>query len=87
MRQLLRKGIETTRYEFFYQGLKPKWAAHRRTWGEAGVVKLKTLSFAKLEDRGVTCMFVGYADDHSRIVAECGTPKHIAFISHAILFG
>jgi hypothetical protein len=51
-----RQGMETTRYEIFYQGIKPKWAAHLRTWGEAGVVKLKTLSTAKLEDRGLTCI-------------------------------
>jgi hypothetical protein len=36
-----RQGMEMTRYEIFYQGIKPKWAAHLRTWGEAGVVQLQ----------------------------------------------
>jgi hypothetical protein len=63
-----KNGIEKTRFEFFDNGKKPRWADKLRTWGEAGVVKLKTLLTAKLEDRGRTCMFVGYADDHS---ADC----------------
>jgi hypothetical protein len=71
--------METTRYEIFYQGIKPKWVAHLRTWGEAGVVKLKTLSTAKLEDRGVTCMFVGYAEDHSSDCYRMWDPKTNSF--------
>jgi hypothetical protein len=47
-------GIEKTRFEFFYNGNKPEWADKIRTWGEAGVVKLRTLLTAKLEDRGRT---------------------------------
>jgi hypothetical protein len=70
-----RQGMEKTRYEIFYQGIKPKWAAHLRTWGEAGVVKLKTLATTKLEDRGVTCMFVGYAEDHSSDCYRMWDPK------------
>jgi hypothetical protein len=61
--------------EFYYNGNKPRWAAKLCTWGEAGVVKLKTLSTAKLEDRGRTCMFFGYADDHSAVCDRMWDPK------------
>ena len=41
---------------------------HLRTFGEMAVVAIhegKTMR-SKLDNRGKTCMFVGYADDHSR---------------------
>jgi hypothetical protein len=62
------RGIEKTRFQFYNNDEEPRWASKLRTWGEAGVVKLKDLATAKLEDRGRTCMFVGYAADHS---ADC----------------
>ena len=34
------------------------------TWGEAGVFKVKTKTIPKLANRGVTCMFMGYANAH-----------------------
>ncbi len=46
---------------------EPKFARHLRTFGEIGIVtnpstqKIK----AKLADRGKTCMFVGYAENHA----------------------
>jgi hypothetical protein len=46
-------GLEKSRYQFFYKKQAP-WAAALRTWGEAGVVKLKDLATPKLEDRGRT---------------------------------
>jgi hypothetical protein len=62
------RGIEKTTFQFFNNDKEPRWASKLRTWGEAGVVKLKDLATAKLEDHGRTCMFVGYAADHS---ADC----------------
>jgi len=35
-----------------------------RTWGEAGVVKIRGITTPKVDDRGVPCMFVGYSEDH-----------------------
>ena len=52
-----------TRYEHWC-GKNPEFAKHLRTWGEAGTVKIKTDTTPKLADRGVQCMFVGYAVDH-----------------------
>ena len=57
-------GKEATRYEQF--GLPvPKFVNHMRTWGEAGVVKTKSKPSSKLTNKGSSCMFVGYADNHS----------------------
>ena len=56
------KGVTKTRIEHF--GMKiPKFFGQLRTWGEAGTVK--TGKDGKVGDHGVTCMFVGYADNHS----------------------
>ena len=52
-------GIHKTRAEH-YEGKIPKFAKHLRIWGEAGVVKTRTIKTSKLQDRGVTMMFVGY---------------------------
>jgi hypothetical protein len=57
------KGQAQTRYERFF-GNNPKFVNHLRTFGEAGTVKVKKNQYPKLSDRGVTCMFVGYAVDH-----------------------
>eukprot|EP00977_Amphora_coffeiformis_P005907 scaffold1252_cov154-Amphora_coffeaeformis.AAC.1 len=51
--------------DIHYNKRLPMFAYHLRTWGEAGVVKVKTSTSPKLSDRGVTCMFVGYAKDHA----------------------
>ena len=48
-----------------WNGYTPPFANHLRRWGEAGVVKTKTATTAKLDDRGIICMFVGYAENHS----------------------
>jgi hypothetical protein len=56
-------GETKTRVEHFTNEL-PKFAKHLRTWGEAGTVTIKKKMQPKLIDRGVTCMFVGYAADH-----------------------
>ena len=45
-------------------GKLPGYVKNLRTWGEAGVVKLKTKTTPKMLNKGVTCMFIGYAEDH-----------------------
>jgi hypothetical protein len=45
-------------------GFNPNFAAHLRTFGEAGTVKTKTLGTPKLANRGVACMFIGYPPNH-----------------------
>jgi hypothetical protein len=57
-------GTEKTRYEHFLENI-PAFTKHMRTWGEAGVVKTKTKTSPKLDPKGVVCLFIGYADDHS----------------------
>lgn len=63
---LVSKGDEMCSYQKFY-GSKPDFIKHMRIFGELGVVtqdpgsKIK----AKLKDRGVLCMFLGYAKDHA----------------------
>ena len=56
-------------HTLFY-GKDAKYMRCIRTFGEMAVIAIhegkKTRS--KLDDRGKTCMFVGYADDHSRDV-------------------
>lgn len=48
-----------------WSGKLPAYASHLKTWGEAGTVKIKDKMTTKIEDRGITCMFVGYAKQHS----------------------
>ena len=55
-------GKTLTRYE--HAGHKiPKFVKHLRTFGEAGIVKNK--KDGKVGDRGITMMFVGYANSHA----------------------
>jgi hypothetical protein len=65
---------KATRHEHFY-GKNPKWMKYLRTWGEAGTVKVKTKTTPKLADRGVQCIFIGYADDHDGEVYRMWNPK------------
>ena len=48
-----------------WSGKVPDYSKHLRVWGEAGTVKTRTKTTPKIEDRGVTCMLVGYADNHT----------------------
>jgi hypothetical protein len=57
------EGVHATRY-LYWSGKEPAFAKHLKTWGEAGTVKLKIKATPKVADRGVQCMFVGYAIDH-----------------------
>jgi len=53
-------------HKCFY-GDEPKYARNLRIFGEIGVVADHATKMirAKLTDRGKTCMFVGYADNHA----------------------
>ncbi len=56
------KGETKTWYE--HAGHKiPKFVKYLRTFGEAGMVKDK--KDGKVGDRGITMLFVGYADGHA----------------------
>jgi hypothetical protein len=68
------EGVTATRYKH-YMGENPDYAYHLRTWGEAGTVKTKTLATPKIGDRGVQCMFVGYAADHAGDCYRMWDPK------------
>ena len=89
--KLARKAIETatlldgltpitlgnttaTRYEHAF-GATPAFAQHLRVWGEAGVVTIKSKIHAKLQDKGITCIFVGYAKNHAGAVYEMWNPS------------
>jgi hypothetical protein len=56
--------VTKTRVEH-WSGKVPSFAENLRTWGEAGTVKIKTTMTPKIADRGIQCMFVGYAPDHA----------------------
>jgi len=57
-------GVIKTRFEYF-EGELPKFSKYLRTWGEAGVVKLKSPHLPKIYNRGKTCMFIGYSLNHA----------------------
>ena len=67
-------GVTKTRYEHWV-GKNPTFAKYLRTWGEAGTVKVKTKTSPKLKDKGVHCMFVGYATEHSGDTYRMYDPK------------
>ena len=57
-------NVTKTRVEHF-EGKLPGFVTHVKKWGMAGTVKIKNINTPKLGDRGITCMFVGYATNHS----------------------
>ena len=63
---LVNKQEDNSPFEQMY-GKLPSYAMHLRTFGEIGIVALKTGNQikAKLDDRGTVCMFVGYAKNHA----------------------
>ena len=58
-----------------WMGSNPKFAKHLRVWGEAGTVKVRTKVWPKLKDRGIPCMFVGYALGHPGDCYRMFNPK------------
>ena len=61
---LMSQGKSASPYELFY-GKKPECVHGLRTFGEMGVVTTGKKIQGKLEDRGTTCMFVGYPSNHA----------------------
>jgi hypothetical protein len=57
-------GKVATRYTHLF-GLDSKCSDYLQTWDEAGTVKVKTKATPKIADRGIQCMFVGYAINHA----------------------
>jgi hypothetical protein len=57
-------GMTASRYKHFF-GENPKFSNFLRTWGEAGTVTIKGKMHPKVADRGIQCMFTGYANDHT----------------------
>ena len=66
-------NVMATRYKHAF-GFVPAFANHLHVWGEAGVVTLKTKIHAKLQDKGATCVFVGYAKHQAGDVYEMWNP-------------
>ena len=56
---------DTSATRFEHWNSLPKWSSNLRTWGEAGVVKIKDTGTPKLASKGLVCMFVGYALNHA----------------------
>ena len=56
-------GLKQSRYEHIFKK-KPKFVKYLRTIGEAGTVKITSDTTPKLQDRGIHCIFVGYALNH-----------------------
>ena len=57
-------GVEKARIKHFGYPL-PGFLKHLHTWGEAGTIKLAKQN--KVENYGLTCIFVGYANHHESI--------------------
>jgi len=66
-------GKRATWYQHMF-GSNPWWTKHLRLFGEAGTVKTATGTSAKLADRGVQCMMVGYAENHDGDVYQMWNP-------------
>jgi hypothetical protein len=56
-----------TRYEHFHNESAP-YQKFLRIFGEAGTVKLKTKTTPKMLNKGATCMFIGFPENHD---GEC----------------
>ena len=44
---------------------QPKYFSKPRTFGEMGILKKNKKMFSKLENKGQSCMFVGYSNEHA----------------------
>ena len=59
---MVHKTDEKCPHELFWDR-KPEYWKFLRTFGEMGVVKIHTKIRGKMENRGKTCIFVGYAEN------------------------
>jgi hypothetical protein len=60
-------GKLATRYEY-WRGSNHNFAKHLSIWEATGTIKIKTDTSPKLNDKGVQCMFCGYAKNRK---GEC----------------
>jgi hypothetical protein len=67
-------GVVARRY-IHWCGKNPEFVNHLRTFGKAGMVTVKSKMMPKVKDRGVQCMFVGYALNHPRDTYRMWNPK------------
>ena len=56
-------GHRQSRYKHVFKK-KPKFVKYLHTIGEAGTVKITNDTTPKLQDCGINCIFVGYAENH-----------------------
>ena len=71
---LVYKRNGTSSYQKFWKKEAP-YARHLRTFGEMAVIKVATKIKGKLENRGRTVMFVGYADESAPDTYKFFDPK------------
>ena len=67
-------GVKATRFEHWGKEL-PKFNVYLREWGEAGIVCTRDIKTSKLSNKGVLCMFVGYALQHAGDCYRMYNPK------------
>ena len=57
-------GVMATRFEHTH-GNVPEFTKSMRTWGKAGLLKLKTKTTPNIFNKGAMCKFVGYPKNHA----------------------
>ena len=67
-------GVYATRHKHFY-GVESTITKYLKTWDEAGTVTIKSKLHPKSKDRGIVCMMVGYADNHTPDCYQMYDPK------------
>jgi hypothetical protein len=73
-------------YELLF-GAMPVLNSRLKMFGEVGVVTTKDKIQAKLTNRGTTCIFVGYAENHSKDVFRMLNLETRQSFIQEILFG
>ena len=80
-------GMNKSRHKHVHREM-PKWASNSRVLGEAGVVSLIEDKTPKLNEKGVTCMFVGHAEQCAQYcyrmwckkVNKCYSTRDVVFL-------
>ena len=74
-------------YEKFY-GKRTKYESHLRRFGEIGIVTKKNQGIKdKLSDRGIKCMFAGYAKEHAGDVYRMIDPKtNVVYLTRDVVW-
>ena len=66
-------GVEKSRFNHCFECLR-KFAGNLRTWGEAGVVTIKSDNWPAVRNRAVTCFFAGYLNESNHDAYEMYEP-------------